>query len=174
MNARCCGRASAFHLPSSGPRSGTNQGPGEMWCNLHCLRNSHVTVWRTALLAPCRKSLAAGPIQAGAHCLEQPHGDSACSGWSTRCPARQSCILGSGWSDPRHTMAVGMGADVWVLDRNSDALENHWRQFGRSTNTIFPLKTQSNNMYQADLVIGGVLIPGSSAPKLVSRTRAKP
>ena len=30
-------------------------------------------------------------------------------------------------------MAVGMGADVWVLDNNPDTLEQHWQQFGRST-----------------------------------------
>ncbi|HAG45597.1 MAG TPA: alanine dehydrogenase, partial [Gammaproteobacteria bacterium] len=47
--------------------------------------------------------------------------------------------------------------------------ENHWRQFGRSTNTIFSTQDAiEQHVTQADLVIGGVLIPGSSAPKLVS------
>ena len=64
-------------------------------------------------------------------------------------------------------MAVGMGADVWVLDNNPETLEQHWQQFGRSTNTVFSTKSSVEEyVLQADLVIGGVLIPGAEAPKL--------
>jgi alanine dehydrogenase len=71
-------------------------------------------------------------------------------------------------------MAVGMGADVWVLDNNPDTLEQHWQQFGRSTNTVFSTKSSVEEyVLQADLVIGGVLIPGAEAPKLVTREMIK-
>ena len=49
-------------------------------------------------------------------------------------------------------MAVGMGADVWVLDNNPDTLEQHWQQFGRSTNTVFSTKSSVEEyVLQADL-----------------------
>ena len=71
-------------------------------------------------------------------------------------------------------MAVGMGADVWVLDNNPDALEKHWQQFGRSTNTVFSTQsTVEEYVLKADLVIGGVLIPGAEAPKLVTKEMIK-
>ncbi len=67
-------------------------------------------------------------------------------------------------------IAVGMGADVWVIDRNADVIEAHWRQFGRSTNTVFSTRDAiERHVLEADLVIGGVLIPGAAAPKLITR-----
>ena len=124
------------------------------------------------LLAPMSKVAGRMAIQAGAHCLEQPHGGlGMLLGGVPGVPPAKVVILGSGVVGTHAThMAVGMGADVWVLDRDPDALENHWRQFGRSTNTIFSTQDAiEQHVTQADLVIGGVLIPGSSAPKLVSR-----
>ena len=128
------------------------------------------------LLAPMSKVAGRMAIQAGAHCLEQPHGGlGMLLGGVPGVPPAKVVILGSGVVGTHAThMAVGMGADVWVLDRDADALENHWRQFGRSTNTIFSTQDAiEQHVTQADLVIGGVLIPGSSAPKLVSRDLVK-
>ena len=128
------------------------------------------------LLAPMSKVAGRMAIQAGAHCLEQPHGGlGMLLGGVPGVPPAKVVILGSGVVGTHAThMAVGMGADVWVLDRDPDALENHWRQFGRSTNTIFSTQDAiEQHVTQADLVIGGVLIPGSSAPKLVSRDLVK-
>ncbi len=71
-----------------------------------------------------------------------------------------------------------MGADVWVLDRSVDVLRALWRQFGRPLNTVYSTRDAvEQHVIAADLVIGGVLIPGASAPKLVSRqliARMKP
>ena len=128
------------------------------------------------LLAPMSKVAGRMAIQAGAHCLEQPHGGlGMLLGGVPGVPPAKVVILGSGVVGTHAThMAVGMGADVWALDRDPDALENHWRQFGRSTNTIFSTQDAiEQHVTQADLVIGGVLIPGSSAPKLVSRDLVK-
>jgi alanine dehydrogenase len=62
-----------------------------------------------------------------------------------------------------------MGAEVWVLDRNTDVLRALWRQFGRPLNTVFSTHDAiERHVTSADLVVGGVLIPGASAPKLVT------
>ena len=67
-------------------------------------------------------------------------------------------------------IALGMGAEVWVLDRNVDVLKNLWRQFGRPLNTVFSTREAvEKHCRTADLVVGGVLIPGAAAPKLVDR-----
>jgi alanine dehydrogenase len=67
------------------------------------------------------------------------------------------------------TIAVGMGADVQVLDTNVDRLRQIDAQFRGQ------LKTVTSNRYaieqtarEADLVIGAVLVPGARAPKLIS------
>jgi len=63
---------------------------------------------------------------------------------------------------------------VWVLDRNTDVLRALWRQFGRPLNTVFSTRDAvERHVATADLVVGGVLIPGASAPKLVSADLVK-
>ena len=67
-------------------------------------------------------------------------------------------------------IAVGMGADVTVIDVNLDRLAYLDDIFGSSIHTIY--STESNierALTQADLVIGAVLIPGKAAPKLVKK-----
>jgi alanine dehydrogenase len=67
-------------------------------------------------------------------------------------------------------IAVGMGANVWVLDRNPEVLEAHWRQFGRATNAVYSTQDAlEEHVTSSELVIGGVLVPGAEAPKLVTR-----
>jgi len=84
-------------------------------------------------------------------------------------------ILGAGVVGTHAThIAVGMGADVWVIDRDPVVLETHWRQFGRSTNTVFSTDDAiERHVLEADLVIGGVLIPGAEAPRLVTAAMVK-
>ena len=67
-------------------------------------------------------------------------------------------------------IAVGTGAQVVVIDRNLDALRRMDRLLGARVMTVF--SNQDNvekHVLEADLVIGGVLIPGAAAPKLVTR-----
>ncbi len=128
------------------------------------------------LLAPMSKVAGRLSIQAGAHCLEQPQGGLGVllGGVPGVAPAK-TVILGSGivGTHAAH-IAVGMGANVLVFDNNPEALERHWRQFGDSTHSIFSTKnTLEEHLLDADLVIGGVLIPGAEAPKLVSREMIK-
>ena len=123
------------------------------------------------LLAPMSKVAGRMSIQAGAHCLEHPHGGlGMLLGGVPGVDPAKVVILGAGvvGTHAAH-IAVGMGADVWVLDNNAVALERHWQHFGRSTNSIFSTSDSlEKHVIEADLVIGGVLVPGAEAPKLVT------
>jgi alanine dehydrogenase len=67
-----------------------------------------------------------------------------------------------------------MGADVWVLDRSVDALRRLNAQFGATLNTLYSTRDAvDRHLRDADLVIGGVLIPGAAAPKLVTKAHLK-
>jgi len=123
------------------------------------------------LLAPMSKVAGRMAIQAGAYCLEHPHGGlGMLLGGVPGVDPAKVVILGAGVVGTHAThIAVGMGADIWVIDRNPEVLEAHWRQFGRSTNTVFSTEDAiERHVLDADLVIGGVLIPGAEAPKLVT------
>lgn len=124
------------------------------------------------LLAPMSKVAGRMSIQAGAYCLEQPHGGlGMLLGGVPGVDPAKVVILGAGMVGTHAThIATGMGADVWVIDNNPDALERHWAQFGRSTNSVFSTDDAvERHVLDADLVIGGVLIPGAEAPKLVTK-----
>ncbi len=123
------------------------------------------------LLAPMSKVAGRMAIQAGAYCLEHPHGGlGMLLGGVPGVDPAKVVVLGAGVVGTHAThIAVGMGADVWVIDRNPETLEAHWMQFGRSTNTVFSTQDAiERHVLEADLVIGGVLIPGAEAPKLVT------
>jgi alanine dehydrogenase len=67
-------------------------------------------------------------------------------------------------------MAVGMGARVSVLDKSVDRLRQLDLIFGNRINTVYSTAhSVEEAVLDADLVIGGVLIPGAAAPKLVTR-----
>ena len=67
-------------------------------------------------------------------------------------------------------IAIGMGADVWVLDNSVNSLRRLWTQFDRALHTVFSTRIAvERHVREADLLIGGVLIPGAAAPKLVTR-----
>lgn len=125
------------------------------------------------LLAPMSKVAGRLAVQAGAHHLEQPQGGlGKLLGGVPGVPPAKVTIIGCGvvGTHAAH-IAVGMGADVWVLDKNPDALERHWEKFGRSTNAVYSTTAAlEEHVISADMVIGGVLIPGAEAPKLVTRS----
>jgi alanine dehydrogenase len=128
------------------------------------------------LLAPMSKVAGRMAVQAGAHYLEHPHGGlGALLGGVPGVDPLKVVIIGGGvvGSHAAH-IAVGMGANVWVLDNNPDTLEEHWQQFGLATNAVFSTRSSiEEHVISADLVIGGVLIPGSEAPKLVTKEMIK-
>lgn len=128
------------------------------------------------LLAPMSKVAGRMAIQAGAYNLEHPHGGlGILLGGVPGVDPAKVVVIGAGVVGTHAThIAVGMGADVWVIDRNPEAIEAHWKQFGRSTNTVFSTHDAlERHVVEADLVIGGVLIPGAEAPKLVTAEMVK-
>lgn len=123
------------------------------------------------ILAPMSKVAGRMAVQEGAWCLERPHGGSGMLlGGVPGVEPAKVVIIGGGVVGTHSThIAIGMGADVWVLDRSLNALDNHWTQFGRATNGVFSTRSMlEKHVVDADLVIGAVLIPGASAPKLVT------
>jgi alanine dehydrogenase len=71
-------------------------------------------------------------------------------------------------------VALGMGADVTILEKNTDRMEELVARFGTAIKTIYSTQgAVEDECAAADLVIGGVLIPGAAAPKLVTRAMLK-
>ena len=147
-------------------------------CGATCIAYQTVTSSRGGIPLSAQMSKVAGrmSIQAGAYCVEHPHGE---LGTLLGCvPGREpakALVLGGAavGTHPSH-VAVGMGADVWGVDRDNDVLENHWPQFGRATNSVFATHdTAEKHVLMADLVICGVLIPGAATPRLTSADMIK-
>ena len=123
------------------------------------------------LLAPMSEVAGRMSIQAGAYCLEKAHGGlGVLLGGVPGVDPAKVVVLGGGVVGTHAIhIALGMGADVWVLDRSMDALRALWRQFGRPLNTVYSTRDAvERHVLRADLVIGGVLIPGAETPKLVT------
>ncbi|MBL8349328.1 MAG: alanine dehydrogenase [Burkholderiaceae bacterium] len=132
------------------------------------------------LLAPMSEVAGRMAVQAGATHLEKSHGGMGVllGGVPGVAPA-QVVILGAGVVGTNALqMAVGLGARVTVIDRNVDRLRQLDLVFGNRIATEF--STAHNveaAVLAADLVIGGVLVPGAAAPRLVTRemvSRMKP
>jgi alanine dehydrogenase len=123
------------------------------------------------LLAPMSEVAGRMSIQAGAYFLEKAHGGLGVllGGVPGVDPAKVVVIGGGVVGTHAVHIAIGMAAEVWVIDRNVDALRALWRQFGRPLNTVFSTRAAiEQHCVSADLVIGGVLVPGAAAPKLVT------
>jgi len=128
------------------------------------------------LLAPMSEVAGRMAVQAGAHYLEKANGGKGVllGGVPGVEPARVVVLGGGVVGNHAITVALGMEADVWVLDRNVEVLRRLWAQFGPALNTVYSTHDAiERHVAMADLVIGGVLIPGASAPKLVSRELIK-
>ena len=80
-------------------------------------------------------------------------------------------IIGGGVSGTQAAeIALGMGADVTLIDRSVDALKRISARFGGAVKTLFSTTaTIRSEVAGADLVIGTVLVPGAEAPKLITR-----
>lgn len=128
------------------------------------------------LLAPMSKVAGRLSIQAGAKCLEKPNGGlGALLGGVPGVEPAKVVIIGAGVVGTHAAeIAIGMGADVSIVDRNNMVLEKRWEQFGNRVKTVYSTSEAIDRLTRdADLVIGGVLIPGAAAPKLVTREHVK-
>lgn len=128
------------------------------------------------LLAPMSEVAGRMSVQAGAQCLEKSkQGRGVLLGGVPGVEPAKVVILGGGVVGSHAAqIAVGMGAHVTILDRNIDVLRRLDVQFGASVELVFSnSESLERHVLAADLVIGGVLIPGAEAPKLVTAKMVK-
>ncbi|HBR84178.1 MAG TPA: alanine dehydrogenase [Erythrobacter sp.] len=124
------------------------------------------------LLKPMSQVAGRMSVQAGATALEKAHGGRGVllGGVPGVMPGKVVVIGGGVVGFNAAQMAVGLGADVTILDRDPEVLEKVGTHFEARASTRF---SNAANLYDAvtnaDLVIGAVLIPGAAAPKLVTR-----
>jgi len=128
------------------------------------------------LLSPMSEVAGRMSIQAGAYCLEKAHGGrGVLLGGVPGVEAADVVVIGGGVVGTNALrMALGMEANVTVIDKSLIRLRELDSQFGANLNTIFATKHAIEKyVCEADLVIGAVLVPGAAAPKLVSRELLK-
>ncbi len=124
------------------------------------------------LLAPMSEVAGRMATQVGAHYLEKAQGGAGIllGGVPGIAPGRVTVLGAGAVGREAARMAIGLGADVTVLNRGVDKLAALNLVFGAGLKTL-----QSNaavieeTVAAADLVIGAVLVPGAAAPRLVSR-----
>jgi alanine dehydrogenase len=132
------------------------------------------------LLAPMSEVAGRMAVQAGAAHLEKSKGGMGILlGGVPGVAASHVVIIGAGMVGTNALqMAVGFGARVTVIDKSVDRLRQLDVIFGNRINTMFSnAHSIEEAVLDADLVVGGVLIPGAAAPKLVTASmvsRMKP
>ncbi len=124
------------------------------------------------LLRPMSEIAGRASIFAGGMCLEPKNGGKGillCG--ASGVPPAKVVIIGAGVSGSNACkVALGIGARVSILDINPEKLSYlHDITHGHITTTISNRMTIEEEIVDADLVIGAVLIPGAKAPKLVTR-----
>lgn len=124
------------------------------------------------LLTPMSEVAGRMATQIGAFYLQKDHGGKGVllGGVTGVKPAKVTIIGGGVVGTNAAKMAVGLGADVTVLDVSSPRLEYLDDIFGGRITTLFSnFQNIEQSVLESDLVIGGVLIAGAKAPTLVSR-----
>ena len=127
---------------------------------------------RLPLLAPMSAVAGRMSIQAGAHSLEKNQkGRGLLLGGE---PANVVILGGGVVGENAAIIATGMKGKVYVVDKSKERLKELHAMFG---DKIIPTESEKTNLKklisECDLLIGGVLIPGAEAPKLVTKEMIK-
>ena len=131
---------------------------------------------RLPLLAPMSAVAGRMSVQAGAHCLEKNQkGRGLLLGGAPGVEGGTVVILGGGVvGENAAVIATGMQAKVHIVDKSEARLKQLVEMFG---DKIIPVQSDEIDLKKlvskADLLIGGVLIPGAEAPKLVTKEMIK-
>lgn len=128
------------------------------------------------LLAPMSEVAGRMAAQAGAHCLEKAQGGRGVllGGVPGVSPGKVLVIGGGVAGTNAARMAIGMGADVTILERRPSRLAELDDLFQGRVKTLYStVDAIEKGVREADLVIGAVLVPGAAAPKLVTRAMLK-
>jgi alanine dehydrogenase len=123
------------------------------------------------LLTPMSEVAGRLAPQVGAHYLERAAGGrGVLLGGVPGVPPAEVVVLGGGVSGTHAaTIALGLGATVFVVDRSAEVLRRLAAQFP-GLRTIFSTRDALGAILRrADLLVGAVLVPGAAAPKLVTR-----
>ncbi|MEJ2669457.1 MAG: alanine dehydrogenase, partial [Gammaproteobacteria bacterium] len=132
------------------------------------------------LLAPMSEVAGRMSIQAGAHYLEKTQGGQGIllGGVPGVAPASVLVLGGGVVGDNAAQMALGLGASVTILDRSLPRLRQLEHKYQGRVKCIYSTLSAIETLaIEADLVIGAVLIPGATAPKLLTKSiisRMKP
>jgi alanine dehydrogenase len=128
------------------------------------------------LLAPMSEVAGRMAVHCGAHCLEIAQGGRGMllGGVAGVAPAKV-VVLGGGVAGHNAAhMAIGLEADVTILDINLERLYALKQQFGPAITTLFSTRAAiEEQILAADLVIGAVLVPGAAAPRLITRQHVR-
>jgi len=127
---------------------------------------------RLPLLAPMSEVAGRMAVQAGAHCLELAQGGrGVLVGGVAGVPPAKVVVLGGGIAGSNAVRAaIGLEASVVCIDVNIERLYQLDERFGASLDTIYSTRQAVENyVREADLVIGAALVPGASAPRIISR-----
>ena len=128
------------------------------------------------LLTPMSEVAGRMAIQAGASCLEKAKGGRGLLiGGVTNVEAANVVVIGGGVVGINSIeIAIGMQANVTVLDKSAARLDYLESIFGDKLNAVIANSENNKDCIQAaDLVIGAVLVPGASAPKIITRDLVK-
>ena len=128
------------------------------------------------LLTPMSEVAGRMAPHVGARCLEKENGGrGVLLGGVPGVPPADVVILGGGVAGSHAALiAAGMGATVTIIDRNPEVLRRLAKEFGARVRTVFSTADAIETLCRrADLVIASVLIPGATAPKLISAATVK-
>ncbi len=128
------------------------------------------------LLTPMSEVAGRMSVQVGANCLQKAEGGvGVLLGGVPGVQPAKVVILGGGVAGTHAAeMAVGLRADVTVVDRSVDRLRELSTIFGGLLRTAYStVETLERLVLDADLVIGAVLVVGAAAPKLVTHAMVK-
>ena len=131
---------------------------------------------RLPLLAPMSAVAGRMSVQAGAHCLEKNQkGRGVLLGGAPGGEPANVLILGGGVvGENAAIIATGMRAKVHVVDKSQERLDQLVNTFGDKIIPELSDKCDLNKLIaECDLLVGGVLIPGAEAPKLVTKKMLK-
>lgn len=131
---------------------------------------------RLPLLVPMSEIAGRIAIQVGATSLQMNHGGKGLllGGVPGVFPARVTVIGGGVVGTEAARMAMGLGASVTIIDRDLNRLRALDALFGPHLKTLYSTTASiEESLSLADLVIGAVLIPGKTAPKLITRNMIK-
>mgnify|MGYP001259000728 CR=1 FL=1 len=131
---------------------------------------------RLPLLAPMSAVAGRMSIQAGAHSLEKNQkGRGLLIGGAPGVDPANIVILGGGVvGENAAIIATGMKGKVYIVDKSEERLNGLKKQFGNKIITVNNEKSDLKKLIsECDLLIGGVLVPGAEAPKLITKDMIK-